>query len=168
MKVLAVVAVAVVVLGGVASAEPVAPMHFQGVGFSIAPLESDAGDEPHSPLGMRLPPQDGFAPNVNVDIQASDGTMEGYADISRGHFKNAGFEIVSEKIVDGELTFEFKGKVEGNPLHWYAKAFKRKDRVFLVTATATEAQWQGVSAKLKACVDSFALDNEAQPAARNP
>lgn len=165
MKVLGVLAVAVVIFSGVASAEPDARLHFAGTGFSIAPLESDVGDEPHSPLIMTLPAQDGFAPNVNIEIQAYDGTMEGYADISRGQFRNAGFEILSEKIVDGQLTFEFKGKVEGKPLHWYAKAMKRKNRFFLVTATAAETQWNGVSAKLKACVDSFALDGVGQSAA---
>ncbi len=168
MKVLASLAIAILALGGVASAEPGTRLHFPRVGFSIAPLENESSNEPHGPLFMRLPPKDGFSANVNVEIQPFDGTMEGYADISRGQFKNAGFEIVSEKIVDGQLTFEFKGEVEGNPLHWYAKAVKRKDRILLVTATATEAQWKDVSATLKACVDSFTLDEEVQPGAARP
>ena len=147
----------VVVAGLAAAAEPVQQLHFPEVGFTIAPLEVPGHKGPLL-LSMSLPAEDGFAANVNVQIQSFPGAIEEFATLSSKQFDAAGLEVKSAKTEKGEWSCEYAGRLGERKLHFYARAVKQKDRVFLVTATAAEAQWNSVSAQLKACVDSFTLD----------
>jgi hypothetical protein len=131
-------------------------LHFPAAGFTIAPLDAPPGESPQQALAMFLPASDGFAANVNVQIQPYTGTIEGYITLTSQQFKSAGIKVLQEKTLTKSVAlFEYTGKAQGQPLHWYARAEKSGDAVFLVTATATPQQWSKESARLKACVDSF-------------
>ncbi len=130
-------------------------LHFEASGFSIMPLEAVSDDVPYQPMTMYLPPTDGFAPNVNVQIQPYDGDLDDYIALSQQQFEEYGLRIVDEKRSDTEIAWEYTGSMQERELHWYARAIHTEGKMYLVTAAATETQWTSVSAGLKSCVDSF-------------
>ena len=107
---------------------------------------------------LYLPPTQGFAPNVNVLIQDVPNPIQEYADLSKQQFKSANLTVLNDHLVgDGEWACEYSGNMQGKDLHFYARALKKGDKVYLVTATAALDQWDSVFPKLKSCVDSFAF-----------
>jgi len=125
-------------------------------GFSIDALDSQMGPAPSTALMMFLPASDGFAPNLNVNIQPFPGSMKDYIALSTKQFESMKWTVVSEKqIGDTEWQVEYKGPMQGNDLHFYARAVQSKGRVYLVTGTAKETQWNTVGNILQAHVDSF-------------
>jgi hypothetical protein len=145
-------------LPGLAAEEAVDTLHFKANSFSIAPLEESAGSTTYHVLTMSLPATDGFGPNVNVQIQPYEATLNEYVDLSKRQFKTAKFTIIREIHTDRSHTFEFSGEVQWMSLHFYSKAEMAAGKVYLITATAKESQWEAVGAKLKKCVDSFKRD----------
>jgi hypothetical protein len=118
---------------------------------------------------LYLKPSGGFAPNVNVLIQNFPSSINDYVSITKKEFDSAGIKVVNEQTVSAnEWNVEYAGTLSGRSLHWYARAVKNGDKVFLTTATATPEQWEQVSPKLKQCVDSFVLTNVPQPATPQP
>jgi len=135
-------------------------LHFPASGFSIAPLESKPGRTPQLILTMSLPSVNGFAPNVNVLTQPYDGTIEEYVSLSLGQFKSMDFQLVKQtQPKAGIATLEYTGISQGHDLHWYAKAVKSANHIYLITATAPADRWDELSSRLIACVDSFQCDN---------
>ena len=146
-------------------AESTNRLHFPQAGFTIAPLESPPGGSPQQALMMFLPATDGFAANVNVQIQPYVGAMDEYVSLSAQQFKSAGFKVLQQKTSGKSVAiFEYTGKTQGHELHWYARAEKSGDNVYLVTATATAEQWDKEAARLRACVDSFRCESGGQTA----
>jgi hypothetical protein len=45
--------------------------------------------------------------------------------------------------------------MQGNDLHFYARAVSSGGKVYLVTATAKESQWKTLSGVLRKSVDAF-------------
>ncbi|MBD3348440.1 MAG: hypothetical protein GF400_04495 [Candidatus Eisenbacteria bacterium] len=132
---------------------------FPDNGFSIAVLEGSPGAATCQPVAMQLPPTGGFAPNVNVQVQPYTDTLQAYVDLSLNQFESMGLEILNDPAPRGDCSvMEYAGSLQGHPMHWYATATKHEDHVYLVTACATEAQWSNVSDELKACVDSFRVE----------
>ena len=142
------------------AAESTNRLLFPVAGFSIKPLETPFGKAPQQALLMALPASDGFAANVNVQIQPYSGTLDEYITLSEEQFKAAGVKVVQRsKEGQSAVIFEYAGEMQGRALHWYARAERAKGRVYLVTATALETQWKTESVMLKACVDSFRREN---------
>ena len=122
-------------------------------GFSIVPL-----DEPVTGIVLMtsLQATDGFAPNVNVIIQAYPGTLDEYLAMSKGEMDSVKLKLITTRRLNANtVTLEYSGQMQSRSLHWYSKAVWKLGTVYLTTATATEAQWTKVSGKLVACVDSF-------------
>jgi len=121
---------------------------------------------------MFLPTVGEFTPNVNVQIQPYDGSLDDYIKLSLKQFESANLTMVQQgRTKDSGAVFEYRGEIQNRRLHWYAKAQKSQGRIYLVTATALEEHWNEVAPNLKNCVDSFACDNVApappiKPAAR--
>jgi len=127
--------------------------------FSIAPLEAKFAGETYQVLVMFLPSSGGFAPNVNVQVQPFPGTIKEYVDLSRRQFQAVGITVLSEQITQTSAIWEYSGSLEDRKLHWYARAERAGEgKVYLITATAAEPQWNTHAAKLKTCVDSFRLE----------
>lgn len=127
-------------------------------GFSINALEiGETGDSTVPVLTLMLPATERFAPNVNVQIQPFDGTLDEYADLSRAQFAEAKAKVIFYKRSGDALVGEYAADLQGRKLHFYARTLQSGDRIYLATATATETQWPSVGAKLKACVDSLSI-----------
>lgn len=97
-------------------------LEFTKSGFSIDSLDSSPTTGVIQPLQMFLPANNGFAANVNIQIQAYSGTITQYKELSEGQFKQMGLSIISLEEKDNSITFEYKGTMQGFDLHWYAKA----------------------------------------------
>jgi hypothetical protein len=142
------------------------PLHFPGAGFSIAPLDSAPGDAMIQPLIMCLPAREGFAANVNVQIQPYKGKLDDYSSLTVAQLKGAGLTLLQYKAVGKTaVTYEYNGTMQGRVLHYYQRAEKSGDSVYLTTATAPDNQWADLGPRLKACVDSCHVDaTAARPA----
>jgi hypothetical protein len=111
---------------------------------------------------------DGFAANVNVQIQTYVSTIDDYLALSVRQCGTAGFKLLQQKTIDKSVAvLEYTGEMQGRLLHWYARAEKSAGKVYLVTATAADEQWSKVAPQLKACVDSFRCDSGDHGAAPN-
>jgi hypothetical protein len=151
-------AVAIAVLCAVSSAAESPRLLFQEHGFSITALPGADDQQVHQVLIMMLPASDSFAPNVNVQIQPFGGTLDQYVAISRQQFQQAQWQVLGEEVGRDAAAWECSGELEGSTYHWYIVAHSAGARVYLVTATALEQQWDGVGATLVECVDSFRLE----------
>jgi hypothetical protein len=141
-------------------------LHFPVAGFTIEPLEAPPGESPQEVLLMLLPPTEGFAANVNVQIQPYAGTVEDYVALSLQQFKSAGLTVLEQKIsAKSVAVFEYTGKIQGALRHCYARAEKSGGNVYLATGTATPAQWDKEADRIKSCVDSFRCERGASPSA---
>jgi hypothetical protein len=162
MKIPGLVVLSAILVASGFVAEPESRFHFRANGFSIAPLEGVSENVPYQAVMMFLPVTEAFAPNVNVQIQPYDGTIKDFASLSQQQFKACGFTVLSENVSSTTVVWEYSGTFQGHRLHWYARAVQNKNKVYLVTATATESQWKTVSTKLRACVDSFKIEKGEQ------
>jgi PsbP len=138
-------------------------LHFAAAGFSVAALDLASSEATYQPLIMCLPVRDGFAANVNVQIQQPyQGTIEDYIKLTMEQFKEAKIKVLEHKVL-GKSTalFEYTGESQGHAVHWYARAMKSGNKVYLITATDSAANWSKEADRLKACVDSFRVEGSA-------
>ena len=129
--------------------------------FEISTLEPDTDlGAACTPLLMSLPPIDGFAPNVNVTIQMFDQGTDQYIELSRKQYQAMNLTVLREiKTEKGEWFIEYSGLFQKMALHWYSRAVFDGDKVYLITATSPEKEWETLSEKLRGVVHSFALRN---------
>ena len=132
-------------------------LNFPQAGFSIDSLEASPSNNGGQVLYMFLPTENGFSPNINVMIQPYLGTIEQYRSLSEAQFKRAAWKIISIQDKGNTITFEYSGLFRGNQMHWYAKAVKKGDLVYLVTGTDSQLTWGKNKSKLMIAVDSFKL-----------
>lgn len=127
-------------------------------GFQIDPLDAQVQNTPAEAIAMFLPPKHSFTANVNVQVQPYGESIKDYITLSDGQFKQAGLQVISEKQNgDNEWICEYSGDFRGRTLHWYARAILRGNKIYLITATALNQDWDADSVSLKKCVDSFKL-----------
>lgn len=125
--------------------------------FSINSLVDANNISNTQPLMMSLPATEGFAPNINVQIQQYPNSLDSYAKLSGAQFKQLNFKVIKNKKIKNTLVFEYSGNMQNRNLHWYAMAYKKGNNVYLITATSTESQWKKLSKKLIGCIKSFKL-----------
>jgi hypothetical protein len=104
-----------------------------------------------------LPAHDEFSANVNLQIQSFAGSLGEYDTITRQQFEQAGITIVDSRKSGNELVYEYAGDMNGRALHWYARAIKSGNSIYLVTATALNSRWDLESKALIASAQSFRL-----------
>ena len=128
-------------------------------GFQIDAL--DAAPDSSSPttvIQTFLPATDGFAPNINVQIQPYTGTMKDFATTSKSEFEQMKWKVVSDQQPnDNEWNVEYTGSFHNSDLHFYARAVSANGKVYLITATAKESQWSTVGDTLRKHLESFKL-----------
>jgi hypothetical protein len=141
---------------GAASFTIAAPVDLPEYGFSIDLLDAVPASGATTALMTFLPVTDGFAPNINVNIQTFTGTLADYAALSKKQFADMQWTVIDEKLTgDTEWRAEYKGPMQGNDMHFYARAIPKNGKVYLVTASAKESQWSAVAEKLRTHADSF-------------
>ncbi|MEM0965615.1 MAG: hypothetical protein AAGJ81_05655 [Verrucomicrobiota bacterium] len=135
-------------------------LHFREQGYSIDALIGVSTDETFQSMSMFLPVTDGFAPNVNVQIQSFVGDVDDYERISLKQIKQMGMSLRQEVNKSGdELVFFYEGTANGRDLRFYSKAIRKNGSYYLATATALQSQWPIVGKRLMDSVGSFSLDD---------
>jgi PsbP len=128
-------------------------------GFQMDAL--DAAPDSSSPttvIQTFLPATDGFAPNINVQIQPYTGTIKDYATNSKSQFEQMKWKVVSDQQSNAnEWNVEYSGSFQGSDLHFLARAVCANEKVYLITATAKESQWTTVGDTLRKHLESFKL-----------
>jgi hypothetical protein len=127
------------------------------LGFEISSPTPGAISGTYQSAIFYLPAVDGFAANVNVQMQDFTGTIDQYKTVSEAQFKAAGIKVLNSKTDQGVLTIEYQGKMGNYDLHWYAKAYQKAERVYLVTATALQTHWDEQGPALIRSVNTFKL-----------
>jgi len=134
-------------------------LHFKEHGFSIKPLAGHTDAAMQQVVSLMLPAAEGFAANVNVQVQPFPGTVDEYLKVSLDQFKTAGLRLVSQKRVSKTVfTLEYEGSMQGTELHWYARGEAAHGKVYLATGTALKSSWDAYAARIKDTVDSLKLD----------
>jgi len=129
-----------------------------GVSMSVPFINSDA---PFYQIAMFfLPPSDGFAANVNIQRQKYTESIESYNKLSMKQMDAMLLTVVKREIKDNEVIYEYMGKMKGKKFHWYVRALKRGNYIYLATATALETHWEEQKAELMKSVDSFKLKKQ--------
>ena len=126
-------------------------------GFQIDALDAppDASN-PTTVIETFLPPTEGFAPNINVQILPYTGTIKDYAALAKSQLEQMKWKVISEQeSSDNEWNVEYTGTFQGSDLHFYGRAVSTTGKVYLITATAKESQWAKLSDTLREHVESF-------------
>ena len=106
-----------------------------------------------------LPATEGFAANVDIQKQKYNKSIQDYEKLSDKQIKALNLTIIRRKITGNESLRELRGKAQGKVLHWYGRAIKRENYVYLVLAVSLESQWEKQKAKLMKSVNSFKIQN---------
>lgn len=104
-----------------------------------------------------LPAADGFAANVNLQIQPYEGSLEDYEALSVQQFEQLDFEMLDLARGENELIFEYTGSMQGTEFHWFSRVLKEGNYFYVVTATALAERWDTEREALVESVDSFRL-----------
>ena len=99
---------------------------------------------------------DGFAPNVNIQKQQYQASLEDYKNLSLTQFKQLNWKVIGSSIINNQLVMEYSGLMENLNFHFYTRAFKKGNFIYIATGTSLQTQWPKVSKKLKQSVNSFA------------
>lgn len=127
-------------------------LEFPQYGFQIDALEAPApANQSMQALVMYLPPQDGFSPNINVQIQIFPESLQQYREVSQKQFEKLEWKIIEETLEEDRWTVEYTG----NDLHCYAVAIKHGHSIYLATGTSRKSQWSDAGAEIRKRVDSF-------------
>jgi hypothetical protein len=128
-------------------------------GFQMDALDATPdSSNPTTVIQTFLPATDGFAPNINVQIQPYTGTVKDYATTSKRQFEQMKWKLVSDQQPnDNEWNVEYTGSFQGSDLHFLARAVSADGKVYLITATAKESQWTTVGDTLRKHLESFKL-----------
>jgi len=131
-------------------------------GFALfAPKFPKATNQNVTPVILTGPGEAGFSSNVNVTIQPATTTRKAYHDQSLNEFRQVGLKVNSDRnvTVSGKdaIRFDYEGQAGGKNLHFLSLAVIDKDRVILVTCTATPEAFPAIEPEFSACLDSFRL-----------
>lgn len=105
-----------------------------------------------------LPAVDGFAANINLQIQPFEGDMQSYMDISEAQFQQLGFEVIDVSQSPDELIYQYQGSMQGGGYRWYSRVLKDGNYYYVLTATALAERWDTERDQLIDAVHSFQLN----------
>ena len=131
-------------------------------GFSIQPpaFSRAAKNSVIQAAMFFAPAREGFAANLNVMVQEVKMSLDEYCTLSKGQFKQAGFQVLSEarKKISGRdaVLWEYEGELQGRAMKWTSLAVADTDRVYLVTGTSAIDD-NALSKEFKASLESFKL-----------
>jgi hypothetical protein len=132
-------------------------------GFSLVPptfpkAEKDSGSQAAM---FFAPGKNGFAANLGIMVQSVKMTLDEYVALSRDQFEKSGIKIGTEaKLkVSGRdaVLWEYEGAAKERRLKWMALAVVDGDRVFLITGTSAQDDYDALSKEFKASLISFKI-----------
>lgn len=130
---------------------------FFGISIDVPTMKANKIQEVQKIVDFILPSTGLFSANVGIQKQYFKGTMDDYNELSLSQFKEVGWKVVDVKNTLNESSWEYVGVMLGHNLHWYARAVKKDEYVYLITATALSSSWENQKSVLKKSVDSFKI-----------
>jgi hypothetical protein len=132
----------------------------EDLGISIeVPISKESEASVQQVAMFFLPSSDGFTANVNIQKQRYSESMEAYDKLSTNQFTNFNWTVLNRRLKNDEVVYEYKGDMQGKTLHWYARAIRRAQYIYLVTATCLDSRWQKQKIELMKSIDSFKIKN---------
>lgn len=104
-----------------------------------------------------LPAAEGFAANVNMQIQPFEGSLQEYAEISQAQFEQLGFEVLDFNQGENEILYQYRGEMQGTLYRWYSRVIRDGNYYYVVTATSLDERWETEQEQLVESVHSFTL-----------
>ena len=130
-------------------------------GFTLKPpVSASSLSQTHQIAMFLLPPTDGFAPNVNIQLQVWGKSLKAYKSLSENQLKGMSFQVIRSSLKADQVIFEYTGMSQGKKLHWYSKAVAKGKNIYLITATALHSQWASTGKDLIESVDSLKLTSD--------
>ena len=71
---------------------------------------------------MFLPDSNGFAPNINIQVQQYDDSLKSYLELSIIEFKQMKLKVIQNKLINNNML-EYSAEMKGRNLHWYAMEY---------------------------------------------
>lgn len=105
-----------------------------------------------------LPAAEGFAANINMQIQPFEGGLQAYAEISEQQFEELAFEVIDVAHGESELVYQYRGNMQGVVYRWYSRVVQDGNYYYVVTATALDERWETERDQLVDAVHSFELN----------
>ena len=137
MRIAAISIILCVLASGALAAESKNAFVSNDLGISIdAPIAKDTKVPNYQIAMFFLPASDNFAANVNVQKQQFAESIDAYDKLTTSQFKLFNMTVLNRILKGNELRYECKGDMQGRTLHWYARAIKAGQHIYLVTATA--------------------------------
>ena len=156
MRTVAISILFAVLASGAFAAEPRNVFVSNDLGISMeAPIVKDAKNPNYQIAIFFLPASENFSANVNIQKQQFAESLEAYDRLTMGQFKQHNVTVLNHALKGNDLRYEYKGDMQGRTLHWYARAVKTGQHVYLVTATGLDSQWEQQKPSLIRSVDSF-------------
>jgi len=110
--------------------------------------------------GPALP--DGFAPNLNIQVQPCAKGLDEYIELSESQFEQLGLDLLeSKEIKIGDrdaIRWNYAGRVQGRELQFLALAVERDEDVILLTCTAPRKVFKDYEAIFRKSLESFAFE----------
>lgn len=147
--------------GGLASAESPANYRDPVYGFTLStPVFAEGASNTTTTAVISMgAASDGFAPNVNVQVQRVGMSLDEFARISRDQFRQVGLTVHAEEQVElgtaQGLFWHYSGPMQGRELEIVAVAIRSGKDILLATGTATPEQFREVGPILRASVLSL-------------
>lgn len=154
-----------IVLSGAAAGAAVPAARFvdpiQGFSVEVPALGESAQVATIQRLVVAGPQENGFSPNCNVQVQFVAMSVEAFRDLSLRQFATMEFKVhdTKERTVSGRraVTFEYSGVMYERNLRFAALAVGGEDRIWLLTCTALEEQFEKHRSEFAGVIASFAL-----------
>ena len=131
------------------------------LGFSMNPPGFKAGPGPRvgSVAIFSGPAEAGFAANLNILIQRVG--FDDFIKASDGSFQAAGLEVLSKTMGKAgkhrTCEYLYQGTLQGKALKFLALAVEDGDRVFLLTGTSLQQNFDANEPAFREAISSFAL-----------
>ena len=129
-------------------------------------IKSPAFSQKNVPAGLItmffLPAYDNFTANILVQKQHFPANLDAYKQMLIKQTKSLNHTVIHDSINGNILLFEYKGMQNNREFHWYAKASKHGDYMYLVTGTSTENGWSVQADIIRNSVNSFKLKGKGE------
>lgn len=103
------------------------------------------------------PVEDGFAVNINIQVQRYGGTLVEYARLSEDQIKQSQGKVVSRKSLGTGREIVWTCTMQGKKLQFLSLFLVEGGKAYLFTGTALQSNWGKFARPLQASADSFQL-----------
>ncbi|MFV0481874.1 MAG: hypothetical protein ACK5LP_07810 [Campylobacteraceae bacterium] len=135
-------------------------LDFSDYGFVINNPEVSKNEKVRQPVIIFLNPTDPrYTPNINIQVQDFNSTIEEYEKISQETLQQVGGTLINKSINRKVLVIEYKIKHGEAEVHYYARAVldAKTNTIYLATGSVLDSEWNIHGKKIRDSVLSLNL-----------